>query len=483
MNSVSEQYSTHFLDRNNSKATNDHPTVAYTLVPNVDAVVGDDGELHWEQQGGTEGASTMRGMVEQIMSSNTFQTAIAGVIVANAIVIGLETDCPENMQEWQFLENAFLVIFTIELLLRMWVFGSTFWTSKTEFGWNMFDLVVVFFGLLDAYLSKPPPEVKDSGDEGNHHHHHHRGKFSILRVFRLLRILRIFRLFRMLKQLYILASGFVEATSAIFWVSLLTALWMYICAIMLTKLLGQPARAALRAETRGNGEDADNGYERETNLFLREHFGDIKASMFTLFELMAHPNIEEYQVVIQKDPYMKVFFILFVIVCSFAMLSLLTGVISETMIEKSQMRKEEMKFIQEQKRTLFCEQLRGLFHEADIDRSGCLSKDEFRTCLSKILHILEEEGVAMTEEELASVFDMIDFDGSGSIDIDEFLLGMTHLNKPELRAIDIMEIQYSIRRVQGDMLEKLDGTHNFLSGRLSTVEHRLEQMVNALQKA
>lgn len=456
MNSVSEQYSTRLISSGGGNGDSKHDTTAYTLVPSIDA----------DLQGGPveQKPVTLSGSIEEVLSGNTFQTLIAGVIVANAVVIGLETDCP-GVKWWPLLENSFLVIFTVELLLRMFVQGLTFWRSKTEFGWNMFDLVVVFFGLVDFWIAQ---QQKDGEKKKT-------GKYMVLRVFRLLRILRIFRLFRMLKQLYILASGFVEATTAIFWVSFLTAICLYICAIMLTRLLGHPAEAALRKGS-GSGED------ETSNLFLLAHFGDIKASMFTLFELMAHPNIEEYQVVIANDPYMKVFFVLFVIFCSFAMLSLLTGVISETMIEKSQMRKEEMKVIQEQKRNLFLEQLRAVFQAADADRSGSLSKSEFRSCVSQIIGVLEEEGVAITEEELQSVFDMIDFDGSGSIEVDEFLSGMQQITK-ELRAADIMEIQYSIRKVTSDVLTKVDDSHNNLSLRLNTIETRIEQIVNALRNA
>ena len=61
------------------------------------------------------------------------------------------------------------------------------------------------------HLDSSPREMKKK---------HGLGFFTtLLRTFRLLRILRVFRLFRMLKQLYLLATGFAEALSAVVWVT------------------------------------------------------------------------------------------------------------------------------------------------------------------------------------------------------------------------------------------------------------------------
>merc|ERR1719335_1757806 len=182
---------------------------------------------------------------------------------------------------------------------------------------------------------------------------------TLLRTFRLLRILRVFRLFRMLKQLYLLATGFAEALSAVVWVSLMLFLCLYVCAIVLTRMCAP--------QYQHEGVDVPE----ERLEFGEEHFGTIMQSMFTLFALMAHPNLETVEAMfasvdssgeltakVESDTAgIRFFFMAFIVLGSWAMLSLLTGVMSEHMIEKSAARKAEMKEEAAERRKVFLKSL------------------------------------------------------------------------------------------------------------------------------
>merc|ERR1719473_2577097 len=112
--------------------------------------------------------------------------------------------------------------------------------------------------------------------------------------------------------------------------------------------------------------------------FQSEHFGSVSSSMFTLFELMAHPNIMLYSQVWKDDgQWAKFFFIGFIIVGAWSMLSLLTGVVSENILQKSSQRREEMKLENEAKRRRWLEKVRMVFREADKDGDGLMSTEEF----------------------------------------------------------------------------------------------------------
>merc|ERR1719203_2622707 len=139
----------------------------------------------------------------------------------------------------------------------------------------------------------------------------------VFRIIRLLRILRIFRIIRFLKQLYLLAYGFVEATIAIFWVTILMAFALYVCAIAVVRLYG-----------RVPSDDPDYS-------FLTSHFGTVPGSMLSLFELMSQPDLQAYQSVMNNHPSILPFLVGFIIFGSFGMVALLTGVISESMFEKN----------------------------------------------------------------------------------------------------------------------------------------------------
>jgi voltage-gated sodium channel len=372
---------------------------------------------------------------------------VAVVIMANAVVIGLETDDPDN-PVYEPLQNIFLVIFTIELLSKMVIKGLRFFSDLKDLGWNMFDLIVVCCGLFDAYTTYIVGNEKGLGFFA-----------TLMRIFRLLRILRIFRLFRMIKQLYMLASGFVEALQAAFWVSVLCGVGLYTCAIVFTRFIG---RAELERD------DPDE--------FCTKRFGSVGTSMLTLFELMAHPNLSIYAPVWEaQGEGWKIVFIAFTIVGSWAMLSLLTGVIAENMLQKSQARKEEMSLEQEKKRRQFLERVGALFKKIDVNGDGDMSREEFDQALPAIIKLMEEEEVNVSMADLISVFETIDFDGSGSIDMDEFLNGMVYLSA-DLRAIHVVQVQYMVMKDHVRILHRLQEISEKYDEQISSLKRQIDEL-------
>merc|ERR1719217_950573 len=160
---------------------------------------------------------------------------MALVIVFNSIVVGLETDFP-HLRCWGFVETGLLVVFTVELALRMIILGPKgyFSCSSGDLMWNLLDFVIVVLGILDTIASLVGMQKGKAG-----------GMVTLFRLVRLLRILRIFKIVRFLKQLYLLAYGFAAAALAIFWVTILKTAFLYICAIILVRSLGRAAESEL----------------------------------------------------------------------------------------------------------------------------------------------------------------------------------------------------------------------------------------------
>lgn len=251
---------------------------------------------------------------ESILDSKLFQAFMGSLILVNALVIGFETDLPQ-WPYWDILERAFLVCFFFELVIRYIASGHTefFCVSNPELAWNLFDALVVGLGWMDVVLSI----VFDKSTGG---------LATLFRIIRLLRIMRLFRIIKFLKQLYLLAFGFVDAVHAVFWVTVLMTVVLYVCSIIMVRTCGRLPD--------------DDPYQE----FLHKYFADIRTSMLTLFVLMSSPNMPMY---IQQDnlltdkPGLTLFLVGFVIIGSFGMIALLTGVISESMFEKNQLRMEE----------------------------------------------------------------------------------------------------------------------------------------------
>lgn len=160
---------------------------------------------------------------QQLLQNIWFQACMAVLIVANSLVIGFETDCPD-LHIWNMLENFFLVAFALELGFRISVLGvrEFFSLVNPDVLWNVFDFVVVLLGLVDVFAA-----LFLGTNSG--------GMALLFRIIRLLRILIIFRIVRFLKQLYLLAFGLAEAAQAVFWVTVLMTFVLYVCAIILVE--------------------------------------------------------------------------------------------------------------------------------------------------------------------------------------------------------------------------------------------------------
>ncbi|CAK9018568.1 unnamed protein product [Durusdinium trenchii] len=149
-----------------------------------------DVELAGEEAGAPQSPEEF---YDEILHSVGFNLFISGLIVANAVVIGMETDNKDD-ELWSILEFVFLGIFTVELILRLIVSGP----KK-----NLFDFCVVFAGCLDVMSNMSPVR-------------HEKGSFmTFLRIVRLLRVMRMIRLLRFLRDFHVLTFGFAAAAVAI----------------------------------------------------------------------------------------------------------------------------------------------------------------------------------------------------------------------------------------------------------------------------
>lgn len=209
------------------------------------------------------------------------QNFLLGLILLNAVVLGLETS-PTVVSLIGPLLRAVdlfcLVIFVAEILLKLYARGFGFFRS----GWNVFDFLVVGVSLVP-------------GGEGA----------SVLRGLRVLRLLRVLSVSPTLRRVI---DGLLRALPGMGAIVVLIGIIFYISAVMATKLFG----AAFPV-----------------------WFGTLGASLFTLFEVMTLDGWSSGVVrpIMEVYPYAWAFFLPFVMVTSFAVLNLLVGLVVNTMQE------------------------------------------------------------------------------------------------------------------------------------------------------
>ena len=227
----------------------------------------------------TRDFATTRQILADWLDRPRIRQFIIGVIIFNAILLGLETS-PEVMGAAGTiiltLDWICLAIFVIEIALKLVAHGARFFRS----GWNVFDFLIVGIALMPATHG-----------------------LSVLRALRILRVLRVISAAPRLRRV---VEGFVTALPGMGSVFLLMGIIFYIGAVMATKLFGAS---------------------------FPEWFGTLGASFYSLFQIM---TLESWSMGIVRPvmdvyPYAWLFFVPFIMVTTFAVVNLLVGLIVNSM--------------------------------------------------------------------------------------------------------------------------------------------------------
>jgi len=328
-----------------------------------------------------------------VLHSFAFQAVMASIVMANAVVLGLETDMP-GTEYWDIIEGAFLGAFVVEVMFRLCALGCSLYFScgNPDFPWNMLDLLIILVGIADASLAL-----------AQFYGYFRSMKYLLLMwLLRQLRILRIFRIIRFLKRLSVLAFGVVLAAVALFWVTIIMTFVLFVSSIILVRVFGSPSE------------------EDENGEFLRSHFSTIRNSMGTLFNLMVAPQLEPYQGMMSNGHVLGVIISIFVILGSFGLFALITGVVIENMFEMKRVKVEEDLAEHAQLRLSLERRCKRLYDSMDTNKKGELSRSHLRKLLPKVADMFKSHDVGFSFRDIEGVVDMLDVEGSGLVTKEEF---------------------------------------------------------------
>ena len=231
----------------------------------------------------------LRTWLKTIVEADLTRNLIIGLIVINAVVIGLETS-PTAMEEAGTILKAIdllaLSVFIIEIVAKLFVYRWSFFRDP----WNVFDFLIVGAALLPSGTG-----------------------FSVLRALRILRALRLVSAVPKMRQVVQALLGAVPAMGSVIG---LLALMFYIAAVMATKLFGE-------------------GFD--------EWFGTIGRSLYSLFQIM---TLESWSMgivrpVMEVYPQAWIFFVPFILITSFAVLNLFIAIIVNAMHEAADEEEDE----------------------------------------------------------------------------------------------------------------------------------------------
>ena len=231
----------------------------------------------------------MRNYAHRLTKSHAFEYFIIGLILFNAVVLGLET-LPFVMEEYSYwialAQQAILGVFIVEAALK--IFAVTPRADRYfRDGWNVFDFSIIVLSLVPAT-----------------------GGFAV--IARLARLMRLLRLVSAVPELRLIVATLVRSIPGMLHIVALMSLMVYIYAII--------------------------GYQ----LFHEhdpEHWRNLGISLLSLFRVV---TLEDWTDIMYKameyHPLTWIYFISFVIFGTFVVINLLIAVVINNLDEAKQER-------------------------------------------------------------------------------------------------------------------------------------------------
>ncbi len=218
----------------------------------------------------------------RIVEDSRFVKFITGLIIINAVNLGLETNTQIMSAYGGFLHSFDILvisIFVLELALKIYAYRWDFF----KVGWNIFDFIIVAVSLVP-----------------------HSAGFAILRS---LRIFRLFRLITVVPQMRSVIGALFHAIPGMASIICILLVFLYVFAVLAVQIFGQ-----------------------HHDPVLQQYFGSISNSMYTMFQLMtledwpdiANPTMKYF-------PWAWTFFIPFIIITTFAVLNLFIGIMVDAL--------------------------------------------------------------------------------------------------------------------------------------------------------
>ena len=220
----------------------------------------------------------MKEFAHGVVEARWFEPFMIGLILFNALLIGLETSHELMASHGDLLHlgnDVILWVFVAEAVLKITAVAPRFRLYFAN-GWNLFDFTIVVLSFIPST-----------------------GEFAL--VARLVRILRVLRLVSAVPQLRLIVATLVRSIPSMGHVILLMSIIFYIYAV--------------------------TGF----HLFHKddpEHWGTLGEALLTLFGVVTLEGwVQIMETVMKPHPWAWIYFVSFVLIGTFVMLNLFIAVV------------------------------------------------------------------------------------------------------------------------------------------------------------
>eukprot|EP00931_Biecheleriopsis_adriatica_P087804 TRINITY_DN62220_c0_g1_i1.p1 TRINITY_DN62220_c0_g1~~TRINITY_DN62220_c0_g1_i1.p1 ORF type:complete len:637 (+),score=156.67 TRINITY_DN62220_c0_g1_i1:86-1996(+) len=360
-----------------------------------------------------------------------FSVAVAIICFLNLLLLAVEVDmtCPkcDSNPAWGIIQHIFTAAFLIEIIVRLVVAGPKRYflgSVISQFPISVLsctDFTIVMLRVLDCWILQP------AGVQSKLH------LVSGFRVLHLGSCVRHLQLNKAFRELWLVISAVSETLKTLGWVGFLIIMVIWIMAVLISmSLIGLEA--------------SDFNMDRARWSF-DEYWGHVMSVAYSLFQFSTHDMWRDSLVypLMYRDYGIIFLFVGFYTLGVMALSNAILGVVVECTLSTSKRNNEMLQKELDALDDAVMMSLRGIFHEADTDGSGCLDRQELRESLSK--HRVRDriKFLQLPIKDLEMLFELLDEDMTGEIDTDFFFRGVSRL-RGQAMASDLHQMSIDLKK-------------------------------------
>eukprot|EP00746_Dinoflagellata_sp_MGD_P137490 gnl/MRDRNA2_/MRDRNA2_71273_c0_seq1.p1 gnl/MRDRNA2_/MRDRNA2_71273_c0~~gnl/MRDRNA2_/MRDRNA2_71273_c0_seq1.p1 ORF type:complete len:1104 (+),score=133.99 gnl/MRDRNA2_/MRDRNA2_71273_c0_seq1:64-3312(+) len=403
----------------------------------------------------------------KISRSKKFDILCAILIVANAVVIGAQTDwAAKNIGTpvpltYIILGMFFTIAFTSELLVRMIAYGLKRFVTARDWRWNLFDTFIVVSGLCEESLT-----VYAMVHDLNPNSQADAKKIkaiSMISILRLIRITRVLRVMQFSRDLRVMLYGIWNSLRSLAWAILLLLLVMFCVSVCVTQVITD--RIVEGSISREYGDENLQDYRTLTK------------SAYGLFKSISGGvdwgNIADP--LLQVSPILIILFGIYIAFAVFCVLNVVTGVFVDNTKRITETDIDHIIMDQLSKRSEFLHEIERLWNEITVrcnsspsgqakgpglKQSSFVRDRDFDKAIGdmRIRAYFRRIGLFIEIYNSSALFKMIDSDHDGVIDFNDFAIGCEQL-RGEAQKLDITRLRIESRNMING-LKALENSQN-----------------------
>eukprot|EP00929_Paragymnodinium_shiwhaense_P071440 TRINITY_DN36313_c0_g1_i1.p1 TRINITY_DN36313_c0_g1~~TRINITY_DN36313_c0_g1_i1.p1 ORF type:complete len:598 (+),score=80.17 TRINITY_DN36313_c0_g1_i1:163-1956(+) len=373
------------------------------------------------------------GVVYRIVQSRCFQVASASVIAVHTFFIIANTNSsmreayrqtasnlPSENIDW--LDLAFMIFYAIELVLRLWAFKLRFFINRDAL-WNSLDFFLVAVSLVGL--------VKSGSDQSA----------NVLamrsaRILKLARLLRVVRAMRFFKQLQLFVDIILGCCESLFWAVVMVILLLLLFSIFFVQMMDNWVRSNWSLDATEE--------VLHTGAGVEELFGSVQAAMLTLSKAVSGGMDWEaaYDVAAKTGYVNGMAFLSMVAFFIVAVWNIVASVFIENTIQAATFDRDQQVVQEHQAAIRDAKELMDLCRQADLDKSGTFSTEEFQAFISsdKIQEFFLSRGLDIKNAE--HFYDMLNAASEGDELELEYFVGSCLRVKGSATSIDLQMLSY-----------------------------------------